>query len=157
MPSNSRQQRQAAISEIITQYKILTQQQLQKRMEERGISVSQSTLSRDIDQMHLTKKGGVYQADDFHPKGSELSDDITKNTVLSTDFAGNIAVIHCVSGTAGAVCVSIDAMRRDDVVGTIAGDDTVFVLLRTESQAETFAVSFQKGESACSQSWKSKT
>ena len=125
-----KKKRQDTILSLIAAEEIPTQEVLRERMEEHGFAVTQATLSRDIRELKLTKER----------RGSG----ILQNAALRTDFAGNVAVIHCRTGTAQAVAAALDAMHREDVVGTIAGDDTIFVLLRTEIQAKEFAGSFAK-------------
>lgn len=140
-----KKERQDAILALIAKEEIPTQEVLRDRMAERGFDVTQATLSRDIRELKLTKERrsgsrACYTA----PVRQEISGGIWQNAALRTDYAGNIAVIHCRTGTAQAVAAALDAMHREDVVGTIAGDDTIFVLLRTESLAREFAVGFAK-------------
>ena len=107
--------------------------------------MTQATLSRDIRELKLTKErrsGG--RACYIAPVRQEVNGGILQNAALRTDYAGNVSVIHCRTGTAQAVAAALDAMHREDVVGTIAGDDTIFVLLRTETQAKEFAGSFAR-------------
>lgn len=125
-----KKKRQDTILALIAAEDIPTQEVLRERMAEQGFAVTQATLSRDIRELKLTKErrsGGILQ-----------------NAALRTDYAGNVSVIHCRTGTAQAVAAALDAMHREDVVGTIAGDDTIFVLLRTETQAKEFAGSFAR-------------
>lgn len=145
-----KKERQAFIRQLIANEPIATQEELLRRLEASGYKTSQSTLSRDVQEMHLVKKhdhGQAYYAErEPQTSSSEESasavSDIFRTAILRADYAGHIAVLHCQSGTASAICVSLDQSPREDVVGTIAGDDTVFVLLRTEAQAESFAQSF---------------
>ena len=138
-----KKKRQDTILSLIAAEEIPTQEVLRERMEEHGFAVTQATLSRDIRELKLTKERrgrACYTA----PVRQEVNGGILQNAALRTDFAGNVAVIHCRTGTAQAVAAALDAMHREDVVGTIAGDDTIFVLLRTEIQAKEFAGSFAK-------------
>ncbi len=141
----------ATIQSLVTQEEITTQQMLQERLAAQGIHVTQATLSRDIHTLNLIKKrrndGVLYYTMPTSPHWSESSEDIWRNAFLYADYAGNIAVLHCRTGTAGAVCVALDELDHHDVVGTIAGDDTVFVLLRTPQLARQFATMFPKGDS----------
>lgn len=135
-----KKERQDALLHLITEENISTQEMLRKRLAEMGFSVTQATLSRDIRELRLAKtrrEGKLYYT---APMNRELSvsDGILGEAVLWADHAGHTAVIHCRSGTAPAVCVFLDALQREDVVGTIAGDDTVFVLMRTEALAREF-------------------
>ncbi|MCD8219916.1 MAG: hypothetical protein LUC50_06220 [Ruminococcus sp.] len=147
MRRNEKKTRQDALLRLVMQEEIATQNDLRQRMMELGFSVTQATLSRDIHELKLVKdrRGGrVCYTVSVQEELPVSVSDMVKSTSLRTNFAGNIAVIHCRSGTAPAVCVSLDALHREDVVGTIAGDDTVFVLLHTEQQARDFAISFAK-------------
>lgn len=148
MKHSEKKTRQDALLRLVMREEIPTQHVLQQRMTELGFDVTQATLSRDVRELKLVKahRGGkrsCYTVPEHQETTIPVSD-MVKNASLRTDFAGNIAVIHCRSGTAPAVCVALDALHRDDVVGTIAGDDTVFVLLYTAQQARDFAVSYAK-------------
>ena len=139
-----KKKRQDTILSLIAAEEIPTQEVLRERMEEHGFAVTQA-LSRDIRELKLTKeRRGSGRACYTAPVRQEVNGGILQNAALRTDFAGNVAVIHCRTGTAQAVAAALDAMHREDVVGTIAGDDTIFVLLRTETQAKEFAGSFAK-------------
>lgn len=147
MRRNEKKTRQDALLRLVMHEEIATQNDLRQRMMELGFSVTQATLSRDIHELKLVKdrRGGrVCYTVSVQEELPVSMSDMVKSASLRTNFAGNIAVIHCRSGTAPAVCVSLDALHREDVVGTIAGDDTVFVLLHTEQQARDFAISFAK-------------
>ena len=139
-----KKKRQDTILSLIAAEEIPTQEVLRERMEEHGFAVTQATLSRDIRELKLTKMAVNGRACYMAPVRQEVNGGILQNAALRTDFAGNVAVIHCRTGTAQAVAAALDAMHREDVVGTIAGDDTIFVLLRTEIQAKEFAGSFAK-------------
>ena len=136
-----KKKRQDTILSLIAAEEIPTQEVLRERMEEHGFAVTQATLSRDIRELKLTKeRRGSGRACYTAPVRQEVNGGILQNAALRTDFAGNVAVIHCRTGTAQAVAAALDAMHREDVVG----DDTIFVLLRTEIQAKEFAGSFAK-------------
>ena len=84
-----------------------------------------------------------------------LAHNILADAILRTDYAGQIAVLHCRSGTAQAICAAVDAKQDHRIVGTIAGDDTIFILLRSEEQAAFFAKQYavwmqtEEGETIC--------
>ena len=128
--------RQAKIVELIGKYDIETQEELCARLNEEGYEVTQATVSRDIRELKLTKSAGqngrsVYRAvpvsEDFSAK--YLS--ILRNGYVSMDMAQNILVIRTIAGMAMAVAAAIDAMQFREVVGCIAGDDTIMVAVRT--------------------------
>lgn len=132
--------RKKAILEIISKYQVDTQETLQALLLERGFSVTQATVSRDINELRLVKKGGNYE---YSVPGSSEKPDSTgsmrrlfADTVISVDRGMNTVVIRCHSGMAGAVCAKLDEADFQKIVGTLAGDDTIFVLMRTEEDAE---------------------
>lgn len=139
-----KKERQEAILHLIVAEEISTQEMLREKMAELGFAVTQATLSRDIRELKLTKERRNGRSCYCAPAVEQLSGGIFQEAALRTDYAGNIAVIHCRAGTAQAIGVSLDTSHREDMVGTIAGDDTVFVLMRTEAQAREFALTFVK-------------
>lgn len=137
--------RQAKILDIIKNNDIQTQDELQNRLIEAGFAVTQATVSRDIKELKLIKaarKDGRYRYTSTLQSTTGESMQrflaLCTQTAVSADYAGNITVIRCMSGTANALCVCLDAMSEFEVVGTIAGDDTIFVLFRDAEQAHAF-------------------
>jgi len=137
-----KQKRQEKILEIISKYDVDTQQRLIELLEENGFSSTQATLSRDIRELRLVKvmtDKGIYKYDvASQDKVSELSTkfrSIFSEAVVSIDYAYHIVVLKCHNGMANAACAALDNMKIRDVVGSLAGDDTVFILLRSEQQA----------------------
>lgn len=136
--------RQNMILEIITQENIETQEQLLSRLQERGITSTQATISRDIKQMHLVKEPvghGVYK---YAVSGNrtklnfaEKLRTIFRESITGVDYAQNIVVLRTMPGLASAACSALDNMNYSMLVGTLAGDDTAFLLMRdTESAVE---------------------
>ncbi len=133
--------RQQAIMELVQHHVVASQDALQELLQEQGYPVTQATISRDIRELGLVKKAdshGVYRY--ILPDMPTQQTDLFAGNILSVDYAANTVVIRCRSGTAQAVCTVLDGMLRQDVVGTIAGDDTIFVLIRTAEQAKRFTV-----------------
>ena len=137
-----KQKRQEKILEIISQYDVDTQGRLMDLLKESGYCATQATLSRDIRELRLIKvmtDNGIYKYDvPTQEKVSELSTKfraIFSEAVVSIDYAFHIVVLKCHTGMANAACAALDNMKIRDVVGSIAGDDTVFILLRNEQQA----------------------
>lgn len=136
--------RKKAILDIVTHYEVDTQETLQALLLERGFSVTQATVSRDIKQLSLIKTMGENGSYKYSLPRSEY-DSGTKSSlrrffadaVYSIDRAMNTVVIRCHSGMASAVCAHLDGAGYGDIVGTLAGDDTIFVLMRTEEDAST--------------------
>lgn len=140
-----KKERQDALLHLIKNETISTQEALRERMEALGFDVTQATLSRDIRELRLSKVRRDGKMCYVVPEQQKISGGLLHDAVLRADHAGHTAVIHCRAGTAQAVCVYLDALRRDDVVGTIAGDDTVFVLMRSEALAREFAKLMEMG------------
>ena len=140
-----KKRRQAKIIELITQNEIETQEELQDMLNSFGFEVTQATISRDIKELRLVKElssKGRY----IYSTGKKNADNIAhrvggifNETIISIDFAMNIIVIKCFAGMANAACAAIDSMNHGEILGTIAGDDTIFVLTRTESDARMLA------------------
>ncbi|MBO6015448.1 MAG: arginine repressor [Lachnospiraceae bacterium] len=135
-------ERHEKIMELIEKYEIATQEELAAKLVEAGFDVTQSTVSRDIRQLHLTKmqtgSGSTKYAtfrDTLRTSGDpHLSDKyirVLKDGFVSIDMAGNILVVKTVSGMAMAVAAAIDAMKFEEIVGSIAGDDTIMMAVRT--------------------------
>ena len=137
--------RQAMILEIISQENIETQEQLLAKLQERGINSTQATISRDIKQMHLIKQPagqGVYKyavSDNRNRLNfAEMLRTIFRESITSIDYAQNIVVIKTMPGLASAACSALDNMDLTYMVGSLAGDDTAFLLMKDTEAAETF-------------------
>ncbi|MCI8572814.1 MAG: arginine repressor [Oscillibacter sp.] len=136
--------RQTMILDIISQENIETQEQLLARLEERGIHSTQATISRDIKQLHLIKEPvgqGMYK---YAVSGNrtklnvaEKLQTIFRESILSIAYAQNIVVIKTMPGLASAACSALDHMELPYMVGSLAGDDTAFLLMKdTESACD---------------------
>ncbi len=136
--------RQSKIIEIIQKNEVETQDELSALLEKDGFRVTQATVSRDIRELKLTKiptAGGrqKYAVITDAPENlSKKYDRVLREGFLSMDMAQNILVIKTVSGMASAVCAAIDAMKMREIVGSIAGDDTIMCAIRTVD--DTYAV-----------------
>lgn len=129
------------IIELINNHEVETQEQLASLLKEAGYDVTQATVSRDIRQMKLTKQVTpdgrqkyVYTTADpevMHDKYVS----VIKAGYVSMDVAGNLLVIRTVSGMAMAVAAAIDALDMPEIVGCIAGDDTIFVAIKSNEVA----------------------
>ena len=137
--------RQTMILEIISQENIETQEQLLACLQERGISSTQATISRDIKQMHLIKEPvgqGVYK---YAVSGNrtklnfaEKLRTIFRESITSIDYAQNIVVLKTMPGLASAACSALDNMDIAYMVGSLAGDDTAFLVMRDNDSAQDF-------------------
>lgn len=142
--------RHAKILELIGEQEIDTQDELLRWLHAEGYNVTQATISRDIRELRLIKSlssSGKYR---YSTGKSDTSDNSAKfyhlfsDSVLSVDYAVNLVVIRCMTGMAQAVCAALDSLYREGIVGTIAGDDTIFVATRSENNAITLASEFKK-------------
>ncbi|MEG2074251.1 MAG: arginine repressor [Angelakisella sp.] len=138
--------RHEAILDILSKNTVTTQEDLQALLAGRGFSTTQATISRDIREMRLIKAltpSGSYAYTTPHEKlAMPLPLNINSvflESIKTVDHAGNFVVVKCFSGMANAVCASIDNGKWDGLVGTIAGDDTIFLLLRSEEAAGEFS------------------
>ena len=133
--------RHAKILELIETYEIETQDELAQKLCEEGFNVTQATVSRDIREMKLTKiatEKGRQKYAVISSHDSEVTERMTrvfKEAVTKMDYAQNIIVIHTLGGMGMAVAVALDNMQNSEILGTIAGDDTVFCVVRSHNQA----------------------
>ena len=129
--------RQAKILELIRRSDIETQEELSDRLEQEGFQVTQATVSRDIRELKLTKvalSNGRQKYTAIMEQDENLSEKYTrvfKDGFVSMDMAQNILVIKTVSGMAMAVAAALDAMHLHEIVGCIAGDDTIMCAIRS--------------------------
>ena len=134
--------RHEKILELIESYDIETQEELASRLCEEGFQVTQATVSRDIRTLHLYKKNAgnghqKYAVD----KGNDHTLDgkfrrVLRDGFVSIDMAQNILVIKTVSGMAMAVAAAVDSLKFTEIVGTIAGDDTIMMAIRTVEETK---------------------
>ncbi len=138
-------QRQAKILELIEHNEIETQEELSTRLRDLGYDTTQATVSRDIKELRLIKilsPSGKYRyaTSTQEAENSFVSrlQNIFRECVTSVDAAQNIVVIKTLPALASAAAVAIDAMRVPNVVGSISGDDTVFIVMRDNESALDF-------------------
>ncbi|MBE7021940.1 MAG: arginine repressor [Ruminococcaceae bacterium] len=136
-----KQKRHATILELIKDREVATQEELALLLKKEGFDVTQATVSRDIKELKLTKalgESGIYKyvqpqaPGEEHPSKHLL---ILSRAVISVDFAQNLAVIKTHSGMAQAAAAVLDALSLQEIVGTLAGDDTIFCVTRSEEAA----------------------
>lgn len=128
--------RQEAMLELVSRFEIETQEELAEKLCQAGFSVTQATVSRDIRELKLTKIQHGNKQIYAVLKETELPNnskyiDILKHSFVSVDMAQNILVIKTASGTAMAVATALDSLHWGEIVGSIAGDDTVMCAIRT--------------------------
>ena len=134
--------RQGRILQLIQEENIETQEELADRLSEEGFVVTQATVSRDIRELKIGKipsgngkqKYAVLTHDDAHLADKYIR--VLRNGFISMDNAQNILVIKTVAGMAMAVAAAVDAMKLKEVVGSIAGDDTIMAAIRTTEETQ---------------------
>lgn len=133
--------RHELILDLVEKFSISTQDELLEKLLEHGVEVTQATVSRDIKELRLVKQpaaNGQYKyciaagTDEKYMKYYA----IFAESVTEVDYAQNICMIKCHPGTANAACAAIDALNIPEILGTLAGDDTIFILCRSERSAQ---------------------
>ena len=137
--------RQSRILEIIEREPIDTQELLQQRLQEMGITCTQATISRDIKQLHLIKEpmgqGRYRYAVSIQRNKLNVADKlrtIFRESIVSIDYAQNIVVIKTMPGLANAAAAALDSMTISYMVGSLAGDDTALLVMRDTEAARSF-------------------
>jgi transcriptional regulator of arginine metabolism len=138
-------ERQGKILSIIAREDIDTQELLMERLQREGISCTQATISRDIKQLHLIKepvgRGRYRYAVSVRQSGLNVADKlrtIFRESVLSIDCAQNIVVVKTLLGLANGAAAALDSMELPYLVGTLAGEDTVLLVMRDSRSADGF-------------------
>ena len=138
-------QRQAKIMEIISTINVETQEQLLEELRKEGFHGTQATISRDIKELRIVKELtslGTYRytasANEVAGSFTSRLNTIFKECVVGFDYAQNIIIIRTLPGLASAAGSAIDAMNLSTVVGSLAGDDTVMVVMRDNNAAAAF-------------------
>ena len=137
--------RQEEILRIIAKQDVPNQQELQRLLQERGYLVTQATVSRDVKELDLVKRkmpDGTCRyertaAEPARADGGRMKN-IFREGAVSCDWAQNMVVLRTMPGLASAAGAALDGMEIDGLVGSLAGDDTVFLVMRTASAAEHF-------------------
>ncbi len=135
--------RQKMILSLISEYEITTQEELIEKLRQSGFNVTQATVSRDIKQLKLIKIAGDNETYKYAVSANENTatvnakyTNILIETVTDIDYAGHIIVVKTFNGMAMAAGAAFDAMKWDGILGCIAGDDTVFIAVRTDEHAK---------------------
>ena len=134
--------RQALIRELVESQVIQTQEELAERLRERGMVVTQATVSRDIKEMHLLKvlsEGGVYRYATMDKGEQGVGDRLIRmlsDSVLDVASANNLIVVRTLSGSAHVAGEALDSLKWPEVLGTIAGDNTILVIVRSNEEVE---------------------
>ena len=139
--------RQQKILELIEKYDIDTQDTLIKRLSENGYNVTQTTISRDIRQLNLVKgvtaKGSykyIVPTAAVKDNSVPILNSAITDSVMKIEAAGNIVVVKTFPGMANALAVCIDSLHHDDIVGSVAGDDTILLVVKDNDLATELEV-----------------
>ena len=142
----TKQNRQELILDIIAKNNVETQEQIIEKLGEEGYAVTQATISRDIRELRLTKIScgfGVYKyvvsTQESHSHSAKYLN-ILKETVTNIDHAGNIVVVKTYAGMAQAAAAALDSMNWTEIIGSIAGDDTIMLVVRSADVARAFSL-----------------
>lgn len=145
-----KQKRHSTIVELIEKYDIGTQEELAERLRDAGFTVTQATVSRDIRELKLSKvptgDGGnkyvVFRQDDGHL--SDKFSRILKDGLVTVERAQNMVIVKTVSGMAMAVAAALDAIKFDEIVGCIAGDDTIMAATHSLEEADKIVAKLEQ-------------
>ena len=135
--------RQALIREIVEAQSIQTQEELAEALRAHGMVVTQATVSRDIREMHLLKvlaEDGSYRYATMEKSDSGMNDRLIRmltDSVVEMNSANNLVVIHTLPGSAHVAAEAIDNLKWPETIGTIAGDNTILVIVRTNEEVDT--------------------
>lgn len=143
-----KQTRQKTLIDIVNQFDIETQEELMDILRSRGYDTTQATISRDIKELKIIKVATDYNS---YKYAVSPQDDvritvkyrnIIKETVMNIDFAGNLIVLKTYPGMAQAAAAAIDSMEFNEILGTIAGDDTIFIATYSSEHSRMFLEKF---------------
>lgn len=145
----NRKERLAKIRELLNTHEISTQEELTQLVKDAGFPATQATMSRDIKYLHLVKvtRNGraIYRSP--IPSDVEMTQKqrtLLRETVVSVDYSINIAVIKTLAGMASTAAAVIDGLGSSEILGTIAGDDTILVVVRDEDTAVVLVRQFKE-------------
>ena len=145
----TKKQRLTSILNIITEQEISTQEELTEALNNLGYNVSQATVSRDINQLNLIKIEGVNKKTRYHKPVMDKSNmsekiiNLFKEVTLSINSANNLVIIKTLSGNGASVGMTIDGMNFPEILGTVAGDDTLLIITKTNKDADSVVESLR--------------
>ncbi len=143
----SKRMRQQAIVELVSSQRVPSQAMLADELKKKGFEVTQATLSRDIAELNLVKSKEGYSRPQDASAGDLLQvpdpSETFRRLMSKIDFAGNMVVVKTSTGSASPVAIAIDESNYDQVVGTLAGDDTIFIVCRDLDGAQSMAAKIQ--------------
>ncbi len=142
--------RHLKILDLISNYNISTQTELTERLISEGYAVTQATTSRDLNELRIVKVmtgDGTYKYASSADKEININDklkNVFSQCLISVDYSMNIVVIKTMTGAAQAAAYALDSFTWDEIVGSIAGDDTVMVVVRNEKSAKQLVAKLVK-------------
>ncbi|GAA6756765.1 arginine repressor [Thermus thalpophilus] len=143
MNMRSKAERHRAIQEIVSREEIGTQKELVERLRQLGFEVTQATVSRDIAELRLARIALGKGRHKYALPSVELPEDVYEELkrqfglfVKDVDRGGNILVVKTAEGHASGIALLLDRLKRDEIVGTLAGEDTILVVARSEEEAK---------------------
>lgn len=145
-----KEKRQSKILSLIQKHDIETQEELAENLEKLGFKVTQATVSRDIRELKLTKVASKTKGQKYVTLANvdqQVSDKVIKAFkagFVSMEAAQNILVVRTLAGMGNAVAAAIDATGHEEVVGTLAGDDTIFCAIRDQKEMEVVMHKFEE-------------
>ena len=131
-------ERHAAILELVHARRVHSQEELRRLLNEKGLSVTQATLSRDLRELRIAKVPGA-GGESYYAPAPEAADEppalesLLSQLMVSVDGVGHLIVLRTVKGAANAVAEAIDLEAWPEILGTLAGDDTILVVIRDEA------------------------
>ena len=134
--------RHQLILRLIEENNLSTQSDLLEKLKENGINATQATISRDIKDLRLIKKTDENGVSRYAVDSGDTTElvgkykSIFEHSVVNVENAGNMVAVKCYVGMAQAACAALDSMHWDGLIGTIAGDDTIFALCKTVESAD---------------------
>jgi transcriptional regulator of arginine metabolism len=143
-------ERQQKIIELIGTYNISTQTELTNKLVEMGYDVTQATISRDLQEMRIMKvtlPDGTYKyaaSNDSDIRINDKLQNVFEQCLVSVDYANNLVVLKTISGAAQAVGYALDSFTWEEIVGSIAGDDTIMIVVRNEKSAKQLCAKLLK-------------
>lgn len=138
----TKKERLNKILSLIDEYELSTQEELTAKLNELGYNVSQATVSRDINELNLTKGVGKGKRSKYVKSQNAMADvpqrilELYRNITLSVASANNLVIIKTLTGNGSSAGMAIDAMHFPQILGTVAGDDTLLIVTKTDKEAE---------------------
>ncbi len=145
----TKKERLSAILKIISEQEISTQEELTEALIASGYLVSQATVSRDINELNLIKSEGLVKKTRYvkpsmdKSRVSEKMINLFKQVTISIVSANNLVIIKTLEGSGASVGMTIDGMKLPEVLGTVAGDDTLLIITKTNKDADMIVESLR--------------